>query len=289
MKKTLLLAVLPRGLRVTRPALVGIAFLLAIFLAQRGYDSQEAYAVVTPLTNTSVSEAQVSALPGMTAVPALEGYSITVLDAQGDPGNIHSIAYGLGGGLFLYGYQVECHTGPNWDIPAIVVPMSGNSPVAVDFDGVGPPDDSFSVTTPTFAFQPYTLDLVAFNANDLFSVDAAGDNPFLVEFDDVADNITFNIPDVFLTSGVFGFVTDSPPQIVNGTFATGSTTAFDIVAPGGPPVVGGIVEFLAGGDSPAEGSASSSSDYTLPIAAVAAGAVLALAVGGWYARRRWLR
>ncbi len=51
--------------------------------------------------------------------------------------------------------------------------------------------------------------------------------------------------------------------------------------------VGGIVDLLAGGDSPAEGSASSSSDYTLAIAA-AAGAVLALAAGGWYARRRWL-
>ncbi len=52
--------------------------------------------------------------------------------------------------------------------------------------------------------------------------------------------------------------------------------------------VGGIVETLAGGDSPAEGSTSSSSGYTLAIAAAAAGAVLALSVGGWYARRRWL-
>ncbi len=52
--------------------------------------------------------------------------------------------------------------------------------------------------------------------------------------------------------------------------------------------VGGIVQLLAGGDSPAEGSASSSSDYTMAIAAAAAGAVLALAAGGWYARRRWL-
>ncbi len=52
--------------------------------------------------------------------------------------------------------------------------------------------------------------------------------------------------------------------------------------------VGGIVDLLAGGDSPAEGSATSYSDYTLAIAAAAAGAVLALAAGGWYARRRWL-
>ncbi len=52
--------------------------------------------------------------------------------------------------------------------------------------------------------------------------------------------------------------------------------------------VGGIVETLTGGDSPAEGPASSSSDQTVPIAAAVAGAVLALAVGGWYARRRWL-
>lgn len=288
MRKTLLRAVLARGLRVVRPALVGIALLLAIFLAQRGYDSQEAHAVVTALTNTSVSEAQVSALPGMTAAPALEAYSITVLDAQDDPGNIHSIAYSLDGGLYLYGYQVECHTGPNWDIPAIVVPMSGNSPVAVDIDGAGPLDDSYSVTTPTGSLQPYTLDLVAFNANDLFIVDALGDNPITVNFDDVADNITFNIPDVFLTSGVFGFVTDSPPQIANGTFATGSTTAFDMVVPGGVPV-GGIAELPSvAGIAPASEGSSSARDYAALAAAAAAGA-FALAAGGWYARRRWLR
>lgn len=50
--------------------------------------------------------------------------------------------------------------------------------------------------------------------------------------------------------------------------------------------VGGIVELPADTDSPAEASASAR-DYTAPIAvAVAAGA---LAVGGWYARRRFLR
>lgn len=54
--------------------------------------------------------------------------------------------------------------------------------------------------------------------------------------------------------------------------------------------IGGIVELRADADTPAEASGSSTRDYTTPIAAaVAVTAVLALVVGGWYARRRLLR
>ncbi len=60
---------------------------------------------------------------------------------------------------------------------------------------------------------------------------------------------------------------------------------------GPPPAVGGIVELRAGADASAEDSGPSSSrDYAGPVAAaVVAAGVIALATGGWYARRRWLR
>jgi len=56
-------------------------------------------------------------------------------------------------------------------------------------------------------------------------------------------------------------------------------------------VVGGMVEHHVGADAPAAASASSSgSGHAVPLAAAVAGAVVvALAAGGWYARRRWLR
>lgn len=60
--------------------------------------------------------------------------------------------------------------------------------------------------------------------------------------------------------------------------------------PPGPPAVGGIAGLLDESASPAEASGSSSArDYTAPIAAAVAAGALALAAGGWYARRRLLR
>ena len=54
--------------------------------------------------------------------------------------------------------------------------------------------------------------------------------------------------------------------------------------------VGGMVEHYVDGNAPAAASASSSgSDYALPLAATLAGAVVVLAAGGWYAKRRWVR
>jgi hypothetical protein len=52
---------------------------------------------------------------------------------------------------------------------------------------------------------------------------------------------------------------------------------------------GGTVELLGQFESAADASESSGRDYTAPIAAAAAAGVLALAAGGWYVRRRWLR
>ncbi len=73
-----------------------------------------------------------------------------------------------------------------------------------------------------------------------------------------------------------GDETFSPPYSTLNEEAT-------VSVPPGP--VGGIVELATHGDVPAESSGSSASDYTLPIAAVAAAAVIAVAAGGWYARR----
>ena len=56
------------------------------------------------------------------------------------------------------------------------------------------------------------------------------------------------------------------------------------------PAVGGTVELLAGGSGSAAGSADASGP-PVPYGALAgaAAAALALAAGGWYGRRRWLR
>ncbi len=59
-----------------------------------------------------------------------------------------------------------------------------------------------------------------------------------------------------------------------------------IECPPGPDVVGGVAGLLDGGESPADASGSSGRDYTAPIAAAVAAAVIALAAAGWYARRR---
>ena len=54
------------------------------------------------------------------------------------------------------------------------------------------------------------------------------------------------------------------------------------------PEVGGTTELLVG-DSDAPSSASDGSGGWFPYAAVAAAGALAIAAGGWYARRRWLQ
>jgi Tol biopolymer transport system component len=54
--------------------------------------------------------------------------------------------------------------------------------------------------------------------------------------------------------------------------------------------VGGVVQLVADADAPTDVSGSSPGrDYAMPIAGLAAAALIALGVGGWHARRRWLR
>jgi hypothetical protein len=79
--------------------------------------------------------------------------------------------------------------------------------------------------------------------------------------------------------GVFG-----PSWRPNGTFYWDD---FNVEAPPLPVGVGGIVEVSADGGAPAEASGGSSAgDYALPLAAAVAAALVALAAGGWYVRRR---
>ena len=106
------------------------------------------------LTNTAVTEAQILALA--TAPPVMTAYSGTGIfdnlatSGAGDcNGAIQSGAFDIGGGLFLYAYQLECHCGPNWDILNLVVPMSGNAPVGLDINGDSTPDTSWHVTDKT--------------------------------------------------------------------------------------------------------------------------------------------
>ena len=268
-----------------RAVLLLVVVAVAAFML--GGSPKVARAQVKALSNTAVSEAQISALTA--AAPTLSAYSgAVVLDAQGDPGAVQSAAYDLGGGLFLYAYQLECQTGPNWDITALLVSYGGsNNPVALDLDGAGPLDDSFSVTSPTGS-TPYTADLANFNTGDLFSV-SVGDFPTGATFD--GKIVTFAIPDVFLSSNVFGFVKDSPPTIANFTFATGSDTSFDMVVPGIKPVGGLSVDLDEGLSAlPLKATKSSGNDTGLLAGLIAAIAISAVTLTGaaWYARRRWL-
>ena len=56
-----------------------------------------------------------------------------------------------------------------------------------------------------------------------------------------------------------------------------------------PPSVGGIAEVVSGGDSPLSVSDGSPAAPYAALGGGLAAAVLAMAAGGWYARRRWLR
>jgi len=56
-----------------------------------------------------------------------------------------------------------------------------------------------------------------------------------------------------------------------------------------PPSVGGIAEVVSGGESPLSASDGSPSAPYAVLGGGLAAAVLAMAAGGWYARRRWLR
>ena len=67
----------------------------------------------------------------------------------------------------------------------------------------------------------------------------------------------------------------------------GTAPSFSVWAVMAPSAVGGVVELVADADAPADVSGSSARDYAAPIAAAIATAVVALAAGGWYARRRW--
>ncbi len=55
------------------------------------------------------------------------------------------------------------------------------------------------------------------------------------------------------------------------------------------PAVGGIAEVMTDRDIRADAAGASGRDYTAPTAAGVAAVALALAAGGWYARRRFLR
>lgn len=207
------------------------------------------YAV--PLTNTTVTEATVSALipnPPTPAPPVLSFiadpiYDIIAAFPTECPGHVQSAAWDLGGGLFLYAYQLECACGPNWDVGyagaggGLEVPLGGASPIAMDFDGDGAADDtSFSVTSP----YPLASDLSAMNAGNIFSV-FSGDFTTSVDFSSTGGIggggfiEFFNANGIFLTGEVFGFATNAAPTLVNGVHLGGSGNSFNLVAPLGVP------------------------------------------------------
>ncbi len=95
--------------------------------------------------------------------------------------------------------------------------------------------------------------------------------------------------------GVARFVDDAQFPLGNVDDLLSNNTFVEIVTPSGSlrgqclaQAVGGTTELVVDVGEPAAERGTSAGDHTAPVAAaVAAGAVLALAAGGWYARRRF--
>ena len=193
-----------------------------------------------PLSNTAVSEAQVSALiptPPTIDCNIVSGFIRDDLQGSNDcVGKVQSVAFDLGGGLWLFAYQLECHCGPNWDVGYVQAGGPLNVPIAqdccpldADFNNNGvidaPSEDSFHTTT-TAAFS---VDLSVFNQSDIF-----GKSPpdFTTSANCTGTSVEFfNANGIFLTGDVAGFVTNAPPIIVTGQNLGGSSTVFDMCAP----------------------------------------------------------
>ena len=93
-------------------------------------------------------------------------------------GSVQSASYDLGGGLFLYAYELECHCGPNWDVGysavsgGLKVPLNGCLPRLEDVRGDGTANDSsFQTDEPGDRKKPYFRDLRPFNFKNENEVD----------------------------------------------------------------------------------------------------------------------
>ncbi len=167
--------------------------------------------------------------------------SANINDLQGDAGIIQSAAFPMASGDFLYGYQWECHAGPDFDILTTDIPMAGTTPVLRDIDGDGSLDDSWAITDVAFnfTFMPYDQNLtglLALCGSDIFIVDP---NDFVTGFSFSGGLVTFSNNDgVFNSSNLFGFIACTSPQVVQTTGGGGNETGTAIVGTIGPfPVV----------------------------------------------------
>jgi len=192
-----------------------------------------------PLTNTPTTEAAMSVL--IPAAPVLEHNTGGVVNDVASPigggdclGSVHSASYALGGGLWLYAYELENRCGPNWDVGyagaggGLKVALNGNVPLFfVANADANPNDDAFHTTDQGFA--PYGADFANFNAGNIFGTFAGDFTTAIVE--NANDVEIFNGDGIFLTGDIAGFVTGSPPVLLRGTHLGGSTTVFDLVVP----------------------------------------------------------
>ena len=159
-------------------------------------------------------------------------------------------------------------------------------------DGVAMVDPRF----PTFPPLPlFTTSVGSVLMND--QIKSSGTNPVqpLGSFNIVMQEFLDDVSSAAILEMFSGTTTStSPPGIIWMFYQDDAIVSFaqlDLTkeCQSGPSPVGGIAGLLDGGESPAEASASSGRDYTAPIAAAVAAAVIAVAAGGWYARRRFLR
>src|SRR5712692_7651777 len=157
-------------------------------------------------------------------------------------GTVVSAAYNLGGGLYLYAYEFDCGSPITYTVTRLDVPLAGSVPMPVG-----------AVTTGTFwtgagptGLAPYTGPFAAFNGFQTFGV-YPSTYPITGAF--VSPNsITFSAPaifsinnglpqGVFLTTPVFGFITNVAPKIITGAYATDANgiplPPVQIVAPQG--------------------------------------------------------
>jgi len=247
-------------------------------------------AAQTALTNTSVTEAQITQL--VTAPKPIlffcdTGISDDLGNLDGDwdqppsPGRIASAAWDIGGGRYLYAYQLsnsctmdensDCFA--NWDVAVfdhmtgLRVPLRHKQIIPFDFDGDHVLDTSFRTTDHACSAEiaqyydctPFSGPFSVFTSGtetcghswsdyyvtypggpgypDGVSNDeivspvanfvAAGNNAeFFVEYDPLCC-----AHGIYASTQVFGFVSDAPPDTVEGMFLGGTSASVRLVAP----------------------------------------------------------
>ena len=167
-------------------------------------------------------------------------------DNQGDPGRIKSSAWQIGPNEFLYLYIKECHTGPNWDVVVLPVPVNAGAVFVQDVNADADLDETFHIVD-AVGFMPYNQDpggLQSLCQSPSFGV-SPGDFITAADYVAVPGEIEFrNADGIFLTGNIFGFKACTPPQTVQ-VSPLGTPSEFGIILGENPTVALGPIDLCA--------------------------------------------